>query len=440
MQPRHPRRPIIRTVRREIALPRPPRPSARRKRVGARLRALLLLAVVAGGGWHLWQQSRAPRVTAQPVVAVRSGAVEEALEADALIVRIEQVVTAPVAGRVRRLAAEGERVRVGAPVVEILSGSPAPAAREPAAGQTTGGTTQAGQPVATTGATAAQREYDQVSGEIYRLAVALNTAKYGGEAEKVPALEAEIDGLARRQAVLSSQLHQSSSHEVPRPEPAPITQPTSTTPSADGTRVTSQVAGIVLYQTDGLEEVLTPEQAQAWTPSWLRALPYPDLKKTGEVAVVPGQPVFKVVDDLDLEMIVVVPAGRLTPSQRTILAESGVLLRIAGKERPMTARLRRMAEEGDSLLLHLTVPVPSSEALRVRRMRVQLLLETFEGIIVPRSAIDVQGGRTGVWVWARGEYTFTPVRTVGGNRDEVAVEGDLPPDAQVLRQLPPPGR
>ncbi|MFZ5815525.1 MAG: HlyD family efflux transporter periplasmic adaptor subunit [Bacillota bacterium] len=414
MQPRPPRRPTVRAVRRELEKPRP---AWRPRRAGARLRALLLLALLTAGGWFLWQRVGAP--APPPVVAVRHGAVEAVLEADAWLVRKERVVTAPVAGQVRRLAAEGERARVGGAVVEIGPES----ARPPA-------TAGAAPPPADAGRAATQREYDRLSTEIYRLAAAVNEARFAGQAEQAAALQAELDDLALRQAALVGQL----------PAPSPEEQPSRPSPSPAATRVTTEVAGVVLYQTDGLESILTPAGAERWTPSWVRALPLPDLKQTGREQVAAGQPLFKVVDDLHLELILVVPAERLTPSQRTIMAEDGVKVRIPGRERPLTAHLRRIAEEGEELLLHLEVPLPAAEALRVRRMRVSLLLESFEGAVVPRAAIDVQGGRTGVWVREGRAYQFTPVRVLGGNRTEVAVEGDLAPDAQVLTLLPPPTR
>jgi len=51
-------------------------------------------------------------------LAIRS--IEVALDADALVVRDEQVYTAPVAGQARRLVPDGQRVRVGSPVVELM--------------------------------------------------------------------------------------------------------------------------------------------------------------------------------------------------------------------------------------------------------------------------------------------------------------------------------
>ncbi len=383
--------------------------------------AVLLIGVAAG---LIWKYAIPSRAALPPLVAVRSGAVEEALEVDALVIRSEQVVVAPTSGSVKRLVGEGEKVRLGAPVVAISPATASAPAVPPAPVQ----------PVANPGTSAAEREYDRLTGQIYQLAVALNQAKYGGETEKAAELEEQLDSLARQQAALLDQTGTEA--------PSPISQvlpPTGDPDSPDplATRVVADAGGIVLYQTDGLEAVLTPEQAETWTASWIRSLPYPEQKQTGSGLVAPGQPLFKVVDEMDLELMIIVPAQRLTGARRTLIQQDGITLRLPNSERTLAARVKSLREEGEDLLIHLVVPMPASEVLSVRRLRATLLMEVFEGIIIPRSAIDVQDGKQGVWTYEAGTYEFLPVRVVGGNQQEIAVTGDLDPDAQVL-QTPPP--
>lgn len=425
MQSPRGRHPHIRAVRREIAPPPPPPPA---RRGGARLGALLLVAALLGGGWYLLQQRGAPQ-QAPKVVAVRKGAVESVVEVDALIARREQVVTAPVGGLVKRLATEGERVRVGTAVVEIdpavtESANPPPTSTAPPTGA---GTTP------TRGmSSAAQREYDRLAEEIFQLVSAYNKAFYGGDWARAESLDEQLDRLGARQAALVAQWYPATTRE---PEPS-ATQPNRRgqliDPSPDATPVSAKGSGVVLYQVDGLEGALNLADTEHWSPSWVRALPYPAQQAGSNGVVGAGQPLFKVVDDLDLDLIAIIPSSRLTPAQRTLMQEGGVAVKIAGRERAVTARVRRMVEEGEELLLHLTVPVPATDALKLRRIRISLLLESYEGVVVPRSAIDVEGGVTGVWLFAHQKYSFIPVRVVGGNQAEVAVLGDLPPDAEIL--------
>lgn len=361
---------------------------------------------------------------------------EEALEVDALVIRSEQVVVAPVGGVVQRMVADGEKVRLGAPVVAIGPGTasgtpPATGPAQPA---------ESAPPPASPGTSAAQREYDRLSSQIYQLAVARNQAKYAGEAEKAADLEAQLDSLARQQAALIDQLGRAEpTQQVIPPAPAIPAAPSQVVDPL-ATVVTADSGGVVIYRTDGLETVLRPDQADSWSLSWLRSLPYPDPKETGTGAVPAGQPVFKIVNEMDLELIVIIPAERLTEAKRTMIQQDGVTLRIPGKERTLTAQVKAMRQEGEELLLHLVGPLPAADSMAVRRIRATLLMETFEGIVVPRSAIDVQNGEQGVWVHEGGQYRFTPVRVVGGNQQEVAVKGELPPDAMLLQAPPPPER
>lgn len=309
------------------------RPQTRRRR--RRWPAVLLALAALGTGLYAWKPAALPSAAQpepEPLSGVREGALQVTLEADALLVRREQVYRAPQAGALRRLAAEGARVRVGGQVVAFTP-----------------------------------------------------------------------DG---------------GSEEV----------------------ITTPVSGVVFYQTDGLEEVLTPGTVADWGPAALYTLPYPDAREIADGPVEAGEPLFKLVDDLSLEMLLLVSGDSLSDAQRAALQGREVELQVSGRDMPLTARVVRLAAEGPDLLIHLEAPLPFPEALRLRRMRVSLLLAEYEGVILPRAAIDVEGGRTGVWIAQRGGYRFVPVRVLGGTAEEVAVEGDVPPDAQVLTDPPPRSR
>ncbi|MFO7274639.1 MAG: HlyD family efflux transporter periplasmic adaptor subunit [Bacillota bacterium] len=309
------------------------RPESRRRR---RWPLLLFALTALGAGLYLWKPVTLPavaRAEPEPLAGVREGVLRVTVEADAVLVRREQVVRAPQAGALRRIAAEGARVRVGGQV----------AAFTPA----------------------------------------------GGAAEQV---------------------------------------------------ITSPVSGVVLYQTDGLEGILTPEAVADWGPADFYALPLPALSETPDGPVAEGEPLFKLVDDLRVDMLLLVSAGSLSQAQQAALPGRELELRVSGRDLPVTARVLRIAAQGPDLLIHLESPLPSPEALRLRRMRVSLLVAEYEGVILPRAAVDVEEGRTGVWVAGRGGYRFVPVRVLGGTADEVAAEADLPPDAQVLTDPPPRSR
>lgn len=440
------------------------RPRARRRR--RRWPAVLLTLAAVGTGLYLWNPA-SPRTAAQaepePLSGVRHGVLQVTLDADAVLVRREQVYRAPEGGTLRRLAAEGARVRVGGQVVAFSPGAgpPVPAAR-------TDPRSTPAESALPRAVSAARQAYDRLAAELYAAAVALQEAQLRGEA--TAPYQERLDELAREQLALLPALREdmarAGTEAAPLPPPAGEAAPqfppageagpqsplpgSERDPQEEGWHpafgegegdfnvITTPVSGVVLYQTDGLETVLTPEAVAGWGPAALYTLPYPDTREIADGPVAAGDPLFKLVDDLTVEMLLLVPADSLTEAQQAALTGQEVELQVAGRDLPLTARVLRVAADGQDLLIHLESPLPSSDALRLRRMRVSVLLAEYEGVILPRTAIDVEDGRTGVWVAQRGGYRFVPVRVLGGTADEVAVEGDLPPDAQVLTAPPPP--
>jgi putative membrane fusion protein len=373
---------------------------------------------------------------ARPAVAeVRSGTVEVALGVDAVIVRKEKVYTAPIAGRLRRLTEEGQRVRVGAPVAQVVPGPASTAAGQPVqpppvaqpAPRQAAPPQQAGQsPI--------RRQIDDLHAEIYQVALAWNKARDNGDAVEMERLQGLMDDLAARQSALAQQVGREEA-PVPAPPPAlpaapvPVPAPAEK-PVAGGTDVTVDTAGIMVYQTDGLEALLTPGQTESWTPSWFRTLAGEPRKPGDEVAA--GEPIFKVVDNLGLNVLAVVPASLLQSH-----SSDRVTLRFEGLESPpVVTRIASRHAQGDEVLLVLTAPVFPAELTWNRRVKATLVFGSYSGLVVPRSSIDVRDGRQGVWVVDGSRESFRPVRVLGGNAQEVALEADLVPGLTVRLEAP----
>ncbi|MEW8978667.1 MAG: HlyD family efflux transporter periplasmic adaptor subunit [Symbiobacterium sp.] len=449
---------------------RPPRLRHRRRR---RWPVLLLAGSAVVVAVYAFRGGPLPATVAEdpePLSGVRVGTLAVTLDADAVLVRREQVVRTPRAGFVRHLAEEGARVRVGGEVVEFTPGGAAAVTVQEQPRQNTpvpAGSGESGSGAPTRDATgplpllpsAARQEFERLAADIHATAVALNEAQARGE--PTAAYQERLDELARAQNALLPALREeaASGGGAAASLPSLPARSASTAGGAGGAAtgpgggtewaeepmwtgeaqvVTTSVSGVVLYQTDGLEEVLTPEAVARWGPRDLLNLPYADVTELAEGPVARGGALFKLVDDLEMEMLLLVPADRLTAGMRSDLLERGASLEVAGRDLPLQATVLRIAEEGEHVLLHLSAPLPSGDALRLRRMRVTLRLAEYEGTILPRAAVDVQEGRTGVWVARRGGYAFVPVRVLGGTADEVAVESNLPRDAQVLVAPPPP--
>lgn len=393
----------LRMLRREV--PPPPR----RRPAGLKL----ILGALAGLGFLI---AAIGIYRNQPIayetVPLSQGAVEITHAVDGLVARHEQVYTAPAAGMVARLVAEGQRVRVGAAIAQIVaadSAAPAPAPVTQPAGN---GTTQ--------------QQVDQLTVAIFAKATAINTAKANGDFETADLLQAELDELSVRQQELAAQIGRSQPVVT-----APPSHPVAQTQGPVLGEITATVAGLVIYQTDGLESSLAAGREGEWKPSLLSSLSA--MPRAAPQAVAKGDPVLKVVDNLSLSLLVVVPQTAMKD-----LGESDRLsVRFTGRDGPpVTARIIRRVPEGESLLLVLSAPVFPEELVHQRRFRATLLLGSYEGLVVPRTAIDVRDGLQGVWVLAGIETRFHPVRVIGGNADLLALETDLQPGTAVLKHAP----
>lgn len=426
------RRANLRAVRREIPPVR--RPLSGRLKM---LAAMLAGAAVLWGAVFVYRNS----AVAPETVALTRGSVEIARSVDGLVVRTEQIYTAPAAGTVRRLAVEGQRVRVGAPVAQIVAGSTPTAEPAPATGTTpaTGTAPTTGTTPAPQGDAAIRRELDKLNAAIYEKAFALNKAKANGDAAAADRLQEELDQLAIRQSELTPQLGRSQPVIVaPPPALPPVQAEVPAQPAAQAPNqgpalgeIVATVSGVVIYQTDGLEGQLAAGKADGWTPSAIKAL-------TGEPraaaeTVAKGDPVFKIVDNLSATLLAVVPEDALTQ----LGAADVITIRFDGREGPPVAvRITQQVRENGEVLLVLKAPVFPEDLVHQRRFRATLVMGRHEGMMIPRSALDVRDGLQGVWVVEGAATRFHPVRVLGGTEDLLALETDLKVGIRILKQAP----
>lgn len=418
-----PNRRRIRAVRREVE----PKSGRDRGIVWAAVAALILALAIPGiTVWRLYPPA------GTDTVALASGTLEVSREVDALLVRREQVYKAPVAGAVRRLAEEGRRIQAGTPVVELATAGFAQAGGGPSA------VVGAPQPPVAAPAPAPLTPSDpdaalaELGRQLYRAAADLNRAIGLGNRDEAVRLQNLLDTLAARQWVLARQTGAGGSADQSAP-PGPAAGTGSQAAPSGAPQLAADSAGILVYQTDGLESALDPGNIGTWKPSWYKALPAPSPDRLAVGNAAPGDAVFKVADSLSLGILTVVPASGIPHLDEG----DRVQVRIGGEaDRTVTARLTRQVREGDDLLLYLTASAFSEDLALLRKVRATLVFAIYDGKIAPRTAVDVRAGVQGVWVKTGKEEHFKPVTVLGGNATDVSLETDLQPGTRILRVAP----
>lgn len=173
-------------------------------------------------------------------------------------------------------------------------------------------------------------------------------------------------------------------------------------------------AGIVSFAVDGLETTLKPgilaNLQQDYTEFKGKSTPVKD----GET-VNAGRPLFKLIDNYDLYMLVQAPAeealryGRgdkawLTFENTTIV---GWISEIIKRQNLFVIQLERFPDE----------------MAGKRWVEVNVMADAYHGVIVPRKSIAEKDGKAGVYRMAEGRIFFQPVTIRGGTLDEAVVTG-----------------
>lgn len=395
----------------------------RRSRPLAASAAVLCLAVVALAVWSLYRGSSIWAVENRLECAQAAwGSVEQALELDGIVVRDEKVFVTPVSGTVKLVAFEGEKVRVGSIVAEV--------AEEEARQRVELPLKKAREDLAKFDAYARGR-LDQLGKEVAacRLNVenekrALARARSSGDAQGVrehttdlaeakKALDRAAQELEREQKALETK-GQSFAQRVKQCE-------------ATYQRVVYQLhaesPGVVSFELDGLEHVLSPRTCKDLRPDEARSLVASPARIKAGVDVDAGQPIFRLIDNYRLLVLVLLRADQVAE------LDSSRVLRVRFGSSPGGPSLaskvlytREAAPDGKQAMV-LEVSSFPEDLYRGRHIRLNVIGKTVSGLLIPgRSVVHTDEGDI-VYVPANLGVVRRPVRVKAADAQWAVVEG-----------------
>lgn len=176
-------------------------------------------------------------------------------------------------------------------------------------------------------------------------------------------------------------------------------------------------AGLVFWDVDGLEEVL---RAGAILPSDS----VPVLRPSGPLAdemVGGGEPLCRVADNLSPVMLhFYVPPGVLP---RSMLRE-GEYWRVFLDEREYTGRVTTVFPDNEAYGAELRLSRYPDTLLRDRRVSCAVVTREMTGFIVPRAAIVLRAGNSGIYLLCKDRIKWRPVRVEGQLGGSVQISGD----------------
>lgn len=173
--------------------------------------------------------------------------------------------------------------------------------------------------------------------------------------------------------------------------------------------------GVVCFHVDGREAAFSPKQAEvlAWETQ-AKEVPevIPNVQKE-EVSA--GGVVCKLIDSLQP----VVLWGKVPAAVGTTWKEGKRLsLRFPGRTTKVEAVVRSL--RGEEAFLELPF---FPDLCSYRRLQVELVTASYEGVILPGKAVIWQGDKLGVYLNVKGRVHWVPVEVKGRVREEMVVKG-----------------
>lgn len=395
---------------------------------GRRLRSFVIggaVLVLAVTSLTVWSLRRATAISAfesrLECAQAAWGSVQEGFDTEAVVVRDETVIVAPIEGKVRLLVAEGERVKAGTVVAEIC--------REEARQQLEPPLAEAKEELAKFDAYARARltelknQVDSCRLDVENERRALDRARASRDASGEEKHKAALGRANTALAAASRRLaEEEKALKVRGQALAAKVQERERSYRQAVCELRAKEPGVVSFEFDGMENSLTPSSAKDLTPDRVRSLVTSPVSVSDGSEVAEGEPVFRLINNYRLLVLAV-----LSNEDDQVLASSRV--RVAfGSASDMGLFPARVVSRGD--------PAPSGdrtvlvevsgfpqELCAARRIRVRFVTRTCSGLTIPRRAIVRSGEGYLVYVPVNLGVVRKPVEIVGGDQDTVVVRG-----------------
>lgn len=394
-----------------------------------RILAAAVLLALLGGGWWLGNRLYFMLINRGLTTAfVGNGTVEETITAPAVVLREETVLISPISGEVHWLVKSGDRVRVGSEVVQVVNPEGKVAA-EPLISEVSGQIAAFDTKTQTKNAKQAA-EIEKYNQRIKQKLETLRNAVALADVSKIAVLQNELQQLIfERQQLVDAYAVSSKQAESQKEALLNRKQELEDVFAKTFSRVKATVPGIVSFTLDGREGDLNPATLSLWSPKDLLALTAAPVTVTEGGTVLGGQPLCKVMNNVSWYLALL-----LSPQEMDKLTTENVKIMVSSIHRGyMTGKVveRRPADEsGKGMVLVKFNGFPLGID-QLRKTDAKIFIKNFTGITVPREAVVDQDGQPGIYRVTAGQAIFQPITVLGGDNNELVVEG-LEPSAEIV--------
>ncbi|ADL12401.1 HlyD family efflux transporter periplasmic adaptor subunit [Acetohalobium arabaticum] len=179
-------------------------------------------------------------------------------------------------------------------------------------------------------------------------------------------------------------------------------------------------SGLVSYHTDGLESTLQPENIDELTYKQFQKLGYKIHRIHNGTNVNNGRPIFKIVDNFLLYLVTPISKDKSQLFKPGMEVEFELPQKTEDR---YTARVDRIINSQNKDMLVLDVKRFISLFMKLRKTEVNLIKSSYNGIVVPITALVSKEGKTGVMVVKNEQASFKEVKIVGKNQNQAVIKG-----------------
>jgi putative membrane fusion protein len=183
--------------------------------------------------------------------------------------------------------------------------------------------------------------------------------------------------------------------------------------------VYSPAAGIVSFNIDGYENLLSPNRLKSLSSEQIKSINGQATKREAEnsgqvITATAGKPVLKIVDNFTSFLVFDIGNNRLEKGKSYDVRLPATGTRVKGK-------VIDVYEDSPVGIILIDKDLP--ELFDSRKVEIEVLTENYTGNLIPTSCLVSLDGQVGVYLIEHGEKVFTPVNVIAKSDGKAIVEG-----------------
>lgn len=342
---------------------------------------------------------------------IEEGSIEESIDLEGLIVRNERIYRSDGDGKVNRLIDEGERVKVGTKIAEITLSNDESAL--------TSKLNEINEKInaieKVNEENKSQSDNEKAVQNVDSLLKTIQESVIEGDYAQVNSLKEQLyESMGKQVKVSGDDTLARKSLEQLKEEREKLKKDIK-----DNTiNCFSQEAGIVSFQTDGLEEILSGNNINNYSvDDFIKAKA--NIKNTvDDDKVNVGEPIFKIMDNYSWYLI-----GYIDEKKQISYLEKGdnVTFVIDGENNRVNGRVIKISTVKGQAFVVAKFNSHFHNYYNLRNVDVKIIKSNSEGLKIPNKAISEKEGTSGVYIKDEsGIIKFRPIKILGKN-DDIAI-------------------